>query len=86
MNALCVIDLVTTETDRKFEPAGRMAATVIEIIQEQGDCLPHDLKGRGFSLDEIAAHFHMAYSLANVELKLMNYDSLPKRWREKFHA
>jgi hypothetical protein len=69
--ALQVIDLITTDEGKKYEPAGRMAAAIIEIIQENGDCLPQDLNAKGFAPSEVAEHWHMAKSLAAVELKLM---------------
>jgi hypothetical protein len=70
--ALQVVDLVTTDEDKKFEPAGRMAIAIIEITQENGGCLPQNLNERGFTPAEVAQHYHMAKSLAAVELKLMN--------------
>lgn len=67
-----VVDLITTNEDRKFAPAGRMAAAIIEIVQENGRCLPQDLNARGFSPAEVVEHWHMANSLAAVEIKLMS--------------
>lgn len=67
-----VVDLITTNEDRKFAPAARMAAVIIEIMQENGGCLPQDLNARGFTPAEVAQHWHMARSLAEVEMKLMN--------------
>lgn len=69
---LLVVDLITTDRDKKFAPAGRMATAILEIIQKQGCCLPQDLNEKGFTSDEIVQHWHMAHSLANVELNLMN--------------
>jgi hypothetical protein len=80
MAALRVVDLITTDEDRKFAPAGRMAAAIIEIIRENGDCLPQDLNAKGFMPDEVVKHYHMAKSLAAVEMKLMSENSIkPKR-------
>lgn len=70
--AIRVVDLVSNSDDKKYEPAGRMAAAIIVIIKEQGACLPQDLNAIGFTPDEVARHWHMAQSLAAVELKLMN--------------
>jgi hypothetical protein len=39
-SALSVVDLVTSDEDKRFAPAGRMASTIIEITREKGDCLP----------------------------------------------
>ena len=66
-----VVDLVTSDDDKRFAPAGRMAAAIIEITQEKGGCLPQDLNARGFTPDEVAEHWHLARSLAEVEIKLM---------------
>ncbi len=67
-----VVDLVTTDENKKFEPAGRMATAIIEITQENGGCLPQDLNARGFTPDEVASHWHMAKALAAVEMNLMS--------------
>lgn len=67
-----VIDLITTDENKKFEPAGRMATVIMEITQENGGCLPQDLNARGFTPDEVATHWHMAKSLAVVEMNLMS--------------
>jgi hypothetical protein len=72
MSALRVVDLITSDEDKKFAPAGRMAAVIIEITQENGRCLPQDLNARGFTPAEVAQHWHMARSLAAVEMQLMN--------------
>jgi hypothetical protein len=75
-----IVDLVTTDENKKFEPAGRMAITIIEITREQGGCLPQDLNAKGFTPGEVAAHWHMAQSLAAVEMNLMNEHLIkPKR-------
>ena len=70
--AIRVVDLVTTDEDKKFEPAGRMAAAIIEITHEKGGCLPQDLNEKGFTPAEVAQNWHMAQSLAAVEMKLMS--------------
>jgi hypothetical protein len=69
---LQIIDLVTTDDNKKYAPAGRMAAAIIDITQKQGGCLPQDLNGNGFTPDEVVMHWDMARSLASVEMKLMN--------------
>jgi hypothetical protein len=68
--ALRIVDLVSDADDRRYEPAGRMAAAIIEIIQDNGDCLPQDLNARGFTPDEVVRHWHLAKAIAAVELKL----------------
>jgi hypothetical protein len=72
MSALRVVDLITSNEDKRFAPAGRMAAAIIEITQENGRCLPQDLNARGFTPAEVAQHWHMARSLAAVEMQLTN--------------
>jgi hypothetical protein len=80
MSALRVVDLITSNEDKKFAPAGRMAAAIIEIMQESGWCLPHDLNARGFTPVEVSQHWHMARSLAAVEMKLMSDETIkPKK-------
>jgi hypothetical protein len=53
----------------KLEAQQRMANAIIKIIKEKGECQPHDLRGKGFTADEIARHWPMAYALAEVEIK-----------------
>lgn len=67
-----VVDLVTTNEHRKFEVAGRMAATIIQIIRVNGACLPKDLNARGFTPTAVIEHWDMAKLFAVVEMKLMN--------------
>lgn len=69
-----IVDLITTDPDRKFEPAGRLASAIIGVLQRQENCYPTDLKAVGFEAEEIDAHWHMAHTLAMVELKLMKDD------------
>lgn len=67
-----VVDLVSTEPDGKFEPAGQMATAIVEIYREQGGCLPQDLLSKGFTNDEIDRHWAMANALAKVELNILD--------------
>jgi hypothetical protein len=69
---MLVVDLITTDEDKRFAPAGRMATAIIEITQKNGGCLPQDLNERGFTPAEVAEHWHMAQSLAAVEMNLMS--------------
>lgn len=50
--------------------AQRMAAAIAEIIERQGDCLPHDLVNEGFSYDEINRLWAKAKVLALFEAKI----------------
>ena len=70
MAAIRIVDLVSGEKDKRYETAGRMAAAIVNIAAERGGCLPQDLNERGFRPDEVANHWHMAQSLAEVELRL----------------
>jgi len=72
MIPLHVVDIVTTDEGKKFAPAGRMAAVIIEITREKGGCLPQDLDARGFTPGEVAKHWHMAQAFAAVEINLMS--------------
>jgi hypothetical protein len=51
----------------------RMALVIADKVQSSGDCKPHELRSLGFSPEEIARHWPMAYALARVSL-----DSEPK--------
>jgi hypothetical protein len=66
-----VVDLVTTDKDKRFAPAGRMATAIVEITRVNGGCLPQDLNEKGFSPAEVAEHWNLAKSLAEVEMRLM---------------
>ncbi|HUY67918.1 MAG TPA: hypothetical protein VMV79_01280 [Alphaproteobacteria bacterium] len=81
-----VADLITTDEDRKFAPAGCMATAIVDLTRKNGGCLPQDLNVEGFSPDEVAEFWHMAHSLAAVELKLMEGQSLPGCKMEKRYA
>jgi hypothetical protein len=47
-----VIDL-ETDTDGHFALAEGIATAVVEISRTKGDCMPHDLRDKGFSPEEI---------------------------------
>lgn len=64
-----VVDIVTSDQNKKYEPVGRMANAIIEIKRENGGCLPTDLNARGFTPQEVSDWWHMANELATVELK-----------------
>lgn len=77
MAAACIVepsslaDASFGEANQKYGLAGRMAAAVISVMREKGDCLPQDLNAKGFTPAEVADNWHMAKALASVELKLM---------------
>jgi hypothetical protein len=65
-----IIGLVTSDKNKKFELAARMASAIVQIIHANGGCLPQDLNEKGFTPDEVIEHWHMAQSLAAVEINL----------------
>jgi hypothetical protein len=85
MAAARIVDLVSNEDDKRYEPAGRMASAIIAVSKEKGGCLPQDLNERGFTPEEVAKHWHMAKSLAEVELKLMNEKPARPQSRPRDH-
>jgi hypothetical protein len=76
---ICVVDLVSGDKDKRYEPAGRMAAAIIDMMKENGACLPRDLNEKGFDQDEVAQHWYLAKSLAAVELRLMGISPAKRR-------
>jgi len=71
LGTVFIVDLITTDKDKRFAPAGRMATAIIEIMRENGDCLPQDLNAKGFTPEEVATHWHLAKCLMAIELRLM---------------
>ncbi len=70
MAGIRIVDLVSDNDNKRYEPAARMAEAMIDIIRDKSDCLPQDLNDKGFTPDEIAQHWHLAKSLAAVELRM----------------
>ena len=66
-----IVDLITTDEDKKYELAARMADAIIAISLKQSDCVKQDLLNEGFAHLEIAAHWHFANALAAAELRQM---------------
>jgi hypothetical protein len=66
-----IVDLVTTDQDKKYELAARMADAIISISLKQSDCFQQDLLNEGFAHLDIAAHWHFANALAAAELRHM---------------
>ena len=71
LSTIRIVDLVSSDNDKRYAPAGLMATAIIEIMQENKECLPHYLNAKGFGPDEIAQHWHLAKSLAAIEMRLM---------------
>ena len=51
-----------------FSVRERMASVIADIIRDDGKCSPRELKVHGFTPNEIARHWPMAYALARVSL------------------
>lgn len=64
-----IVDQITTETDKRFEPVARMADAIVKTTLEFGDCSQQDLLARGFTHHDIASLWHFAHALAAIELK-----------------
>lgn len=65
----CIVDQITTETDKKFELVARMADAIVETTLENGDCVQQDLHAKGFTHQDLTALWHFANALAVIELK-----------------
>ena len=65
----CIVDQITTKTDKRFEPVARMADAIVETTLEKDDCAQQDLHAKGFTHQDIAALWHFANALAVIELK-----------------
>lgn len=63
-----IVDQITTSTDKKFEPVARMADAIIDATRKNGNCLPQDLRDKGFTYQDLATLWHFANALASVEL------------------
>ncbi len=81
-----IVDLITTATDRKFEPVARMADAIVDITLEGGSCSQADLQIAGFSAKEVAALWHFAQSLALIELRHKESKILPFSQNEVRYA
>jgi hypothetical protein len=58
------------ESEGVITAAGDMAGAIVEIMKEQGGCLPQDLTAKGFSQEEIDRHWVMARALAAVKMNM----------------
>ncbi len=64
-----IVDQITSETDKRFEPVARMADTIVEMTLEIGNCEQQDLLALGFAHQDVAALWHFANALAVIELR-----------------
>lgn len=64
-----IVDQITTETDKRFEPVGRIADAIVKTTLATGNCLQQDLLALGFTHQDIASLWHFANALAAIELK-----------------
>ncbi|MDX2027204.1 MAG: hypothetical protein SFW62_01060 [Alphaproteobacteria bacterium] len=62
----------TSNPGGKFPLVQRMASTIVELYQTQGDCSPRDLLGRGFTRDDISRYWPLAKALAFVEMNILD--------------
>lgn len=69
MRSLCIVDQITTATDKRFELVARMADTIIDTKLMTDDCEQQALIAKGFTQKEISALWHFANALATVEIK-----------------
>jgi hypothetical protein len=53
-------------TNEPVHVAERMATTIAERMEQNGECSIMHLQGMGFSLDDIAKHWPQACKLAEV--------------------
>ena len=63
---LVVIDLISDSEALKFEVAGRMANTIVELKQKNGGCMPQDLNAKGFTPSEVAENWDAAHFLIAI--------------------
>jgi hypothetical protein len=83
MASMRVVDLVTTDGNKKYEPAGRMATVIIQIIQKSGSCSPQDLTAFGFTEQETIDLWHIANAMADIEIKFMDRRTTPNSKQSK---
>jgi hypothetical protein len=62
-------DLAIDHSDKELPLHRRMANAIIEMIDENGECLPQDLLQLGFSKEETVEQWHKAYAAAYAELQ-----------------
>ncbi|MDX9689757.1 MAG: hypothetical protein RBT70_04725 [Alphaproteobacteria bacterium] len=49
-----------------------MMDAIVDVLKENGECVPADLKAKGFSQNDIERRWAMAYALARVKLNWMD--------------
>ncbi len=64
-----IVDQITTETDKRFEPVAHMADAIVKTMLETGGCEQRDLLALGFPHQDVAALWHFANALAVIELR-----------------
>ena len=64
-----IVDLITTATDKRFEPVAHMADEIVMLTLQQGECTPQALVSKGFVQQDVISLWHFANALAAVELK-----------------
>jgi len=69
---MIVIDLISDNPANKFAPHQRMANAIVAHTRQHGVSTPQDMFGLGFTQQEVTEQWHMAYAMAEVELKLLD--------------
>ncbi len=69
MRVPCIVDQITTETDKRFEPVARMADAIVKITLKSGCCEQRDLLVLGFPHQDVATLWHFANALAVIEIR-----------------
>ena len=72
MFAKVELNMIAAATNPKAEvdDADRMAWAIVEIMEQQEECLPHELLRKGFTYDEINRLWAKAKALAIFELRI----------------
>lgn len=64
-----IVDQITTETDKRFEPVACMADAIVKITLESDFCEQRDLLALGFTHQDVTTLWHFANALAVIELR-----------------
>ena len=65
-----MIAATALNSESEAEAAERMAAAIVEIMEQQEECLPHVLLEKGFTYAEINRLWARAKALAVFELRI----------------
>ncbi len=65
--SLVIVDLISDNDSLKFEVAGRIAAAMLALKEENGACMPQDLNEKGFKPAEVANNWNAAHFLIAIK-------------------